>query len=126
MTTYNTNTISPNIFGTCSPISATTSIPYTISNGTGSYSYNIPNSITANIFNPPSNVIAVNGKDADIKINGKSLSVAIEKIEERLAILHPNPMLEERWEELKQLGDQYRKLEAEIIEKEKIWHILEK
>lgn len=121
-----TTTISPNIFGTCSPLSATTSIPYTISAGTGSYSYNTPNSITANIFNPPSNVLAVNGKDADIKINGKSLSVAIEKIEERLAILHPNPMLEERWEELKQLGDQYRKLEAEIIEKEKIWHILEK
>ena len=117
-------TISPNVFGTCSPISATTSIPYTISNGTGSYSYHT-NSITANIFNPPSNVIAVNGKDADIKINGKSLSVAIEKIEERLAILHLNPMLEERWEELKQLGDQYRILEAEIIEKEKIWHILE-
>lgn len=61
---------------------------------------------------------------ADIKISGKSLSETIEKIEERLGILYPNNELEEKWESLKKLGQQYRELEKEIIQKEKIMDIL--
>lgn len=60
----------------------------------------------------------------DIKIGGKSLSEAIEKIEERLGILHPNPDLEDRWEQLKELRKQYQELEKELLEKEKMWKIL--
>ena len=60
----------------------------------------------------------------DIKIGGKSLSEAIEKIEERLGILKPNPELEERWEKLKELRRQYIEMEKDILEKEKIMKIL--
>ena len=64
--------------------------------------------------------------EGDIKLKGKSLDETLTKIEERLAILHANPKLEEKWEKLKELGKQYRELETDIIEKEKIWLILKK
>lgn len=64
--------------------------------------------------------------EGGLKINGKDIIELFEKIEERLAILHPNTELESRWEELKELSKRYRELEAEIIEKEKIWAILKK
>ena len=61
---------------------------------------------------------------ADIKIGGKSLMDAISKIEDRLAILHPNAELEGRWEQLKDLRRQYEELEKDILEKEKLMKIL--
>ena len=64
--------------------------------------------------------------EGDITIKGKSLTEMLDKIEERLAILHPNEKLEDKWDELKELGKRYKELEAEIIEKEKIWSILKK
>jgi hypothetical protein len=64
--------------------------------------------------------------EGDVTIKGKSLTDMLDKIEERLAILHPNPKLEDKWDELKELGKRYKELEAEIIEKEKIWSILKK
>jgi hypothetical protein len=73
--------------------------------------------------------LKVNG-DADfegeVTIKGKSLTGMIEKIEERLAILHPNPELEDKWDELKELSKRYKELEQELIEKEKVWAILKK
>jgi hypothetical protein len=64
--------------------------------------------------------------EGDITIKGKSLTEMLDKIEERLAILHPNEKLEEKWDELKELGKRYKELEAEIIEKEKVWSILKR
>ncbi len=61
---------------------------------------------------------------ADIKIGRKSLTDAIEKIEERLGILNPNPELENRWEQLKELRRQYMELEKDLLEKEKLMKIL--
>ncbi len=61
---------------------------------------------------------------SDIKIGGKSLTEAIDKIEERLGILNPNPELEDRWEKLKELRRQYVELEKDLLEKEKIMKIL--
>ena len=63
---------------------------------------------------------------ADIKIQGKSLKESLNKIEERLGILHPNKELEEKWEQLRGLRKMYMELEQEIIEKEKMWAILKK
>jgi hypothetical protein len=60
----------------------------------------------------------------DITIGGKSLSEAINKIEERLGILNPNPELEERWDKLKELRKQYIEMERDLLEKEKIMKIL--
>jgi len=73
--------------------------------------------------------LKVNGDaefDGEITIKGKNLTDMFEKIEERLAILHPNIELEDKWDELKELGKKYRELEREIMEKEKVWEILQK
>jgi hypothetical protein len=64
--------------------------------------------------------------EGEVTLKGKSLTDMFEKIEERLAILHPNPELEDKWDELKDLANRYKELEAEIIEKEKMWKILKK
>ena len=64
--------------------------------------------------------------EGEVTLKGKSLSDLFEKIEERLAILHPNLELEDKWDELKELSKRYKELEAEIIEKEKMWKILKK
>jgi len=64
--------------------------------------------------------------DGEVRIKGKSLTDSLERIEERLAILRPNEELEEKWENLRALRNAYKELEAEIIEKEKVWNILKK
>lgn len=64
--------------------------------------------------------------EGDIVIKGKSITDRLETIEKRLAILHPNPELEGKWGQLKALGDEYRKLEQEIIEKQNMWDIIKK
>lgn len=73
--------------------------------------------------------LQVNG-DADITgeltVQGVKLSERLDKIDERLAILHPNEELEQKWENLRGLRKAYMELEAEIIEKEKVWAILKK
>ena len=38
------------------------------------------------------------------------------RLEERLNILHHNEALEDKWEELRTLGNQYRELEKELLE----------
>jgi hypothetical protein len=62
----------------------------------------------------------------DLKLQGKSLKDSLDKIEEKLAILHPNEALEEKWENLRGLRKMYMELEAEIKEKEAMWSILKK
>lgn len=62
--------------------------------------------------------------DGDIKFGNTSLRETLQSIESRLAILRPDPILESEWEELKALGDAYRKLEQEIQEKMKTWEVL--
>lgn len=77
----------------------------------------------------PNNTLHVNGDanfEGDVKLKGKSLVESLEKIEEKLAILRPNEKLEEKWDQLRDLRKQYMELEAEIIEKEKMWDILKK
>ena len=64
--------------------------------------------------------------EGEVTIKGKNLTEMLEKIDERLAILHPNPELEDRWDELKELSKRYKELEQEIIEKERVWAILKK
>ena len=95
-------------------------------NGTSSPFWNDTISIS-NITTP--NTLQVNGNaefEGDIKLKGKSLNDTLSKIEERLAILHPNTKLEEKWEKLRELRKQYQELEADILEKEKIVEILKR
>lgn len=104
--------------------------PYTISDSTitSPYYVNDLNNITfgqTNVSTP----LHVQGDaefTGDIKIKGKSLNKSLEMIEEKLAILHPNKELEDKWNELRELRNKYIQLEQEIIEKEKVWDILQK
>jgi hypothetical protein len=71
--------------------------------------------------------LSVKGKadfEDDITLKGKSLSKILDGIEQRLAILSVNTELESDWEELKELGDRYRELEAEIIAKQTMFNTL--
>jgi putative heme degradation protein len=63
-------------------------------------------------------------ENCDIKIGERSLKNFIDRVEEQLAILRPAPELEDRWEKLKDLRQQYEALKADIVEKEKIMKIL--
>jgi hypothetical protein len=47
-----------------------------------------------------------------------------EEVNKKLAILQPNPALEDRWEELKSLREQYIALEKDLLDKEKVWDII--
>lgn len=69
------------------------------------------------------NDVDINGK---LRINGVDIAKSLTKIEERLAILHPNSELESRWDELKRLREEYIRLETEIKEKEQMFQILKK
>ena len=110
-----TITLDPNIYSTINT-SITSPTTYTWSQDYSTYNN------TANV-NIDTNGISVK-EGGDIKIAGKSLSAAIEAIEERLGILNPNPELEDRWDRLKELRKQYIELEKDLLEKEKIMKIL--
>ncbi len=62
----------------------------------------------------------------DIEINGRKLSEILDKIEERLNMISPNTKLEAEWEELRVLGEQYRQLEKEILQKMAVYNELKK
>ena len=96
------------------------SSPYTVSSG-----INFPNAVyttTGTTSSPwsynPSSKITLDGPDADIKINGVSLWTTMQEIANRLNIMQINPELEVEWKELRELGEQYRKLEQHIKDKQ--------
>jgi hypothetical protein len=104
-TMYSTNTIT--LPSSSYTIGAAGSTLY--STGTGSYTWN--NVTTTS----PSVNITGDGIDmaagTDIKIDGKSLKNFIDKMEERLAILVPDPAKLERFEALKKAYEHYKLME---------------
>lgn len=62
----------------------------------------------------------------EVTIRGVKLDDRLTAIEERLGILRPNNDLEGKWEKLKALGEEYRRMEKEILEGEDIWATLKK
>ena len=70
--------------------------------------------------------IDIKGEKADIRINGKSMNKWMEQVEQRLNILTPNPELEKEWDDLRRLGERYRKLEKKCQDKAKMWEALKK
>jgi hypothetical protein len=56
--------------------------------------------------------LELDGENADILINGRSLKEFMEKMEERLAILVPDPAKLEHFEALKRAYEHYKTLEA--------------
>ena len=87
--------------------------------GAGTYRLNDPAAVLT-----ASGRMELKGDGADLTINGKSLKNWMEKVEERLNILTPNPELEKEWDELRRLGERYRKLEKKCKEKAEVWNKL--
>ena len=73
-----------------------------------------------------SGTIQLEGENADIRVNGESMMQTLRDIQDRLNMLRPNPELEAEWDQLRALGEQYRKLESEFKEKSKMWNTLKK
>jgi hypothetical protein len=113
-----TITLDPLIYSSGTSIT----VPSTVSWSQGYSANSTWTNTTANV-NIDTDGISIK-EGGDIKIAGKSLSDAIEKIEARLGILNPNPELEERWDQLKALRKQYIELENDLLEKEKLMKIL--
>lgn len=101
-----------------------------IGGGTG-YTYASPNTVpswtgTSTLSVEQSGTIELRGENPDIKMNGKSMVAWMEKVEERLNILTPNPELEKEWDDLRRLGQRYRALEKKCKEKAQMWEALKK
>lgn len=91
----------------------------TTPNGSGGYTW-------ANLTEPQSGRITLQGPNADIEVNGESLMTMLRRMEERLNILTPNPELEAEWDQLRELGEQYRELEKKLQEQADMWTALKK
>jgi hypothetical protein len=87
--------------------------PYTFSSATPNWSIRDDNNV--------SSTIDLKGENADIKINGVSLMDMLTTIQDRLNILRPNPELETEWDQLRELGAQYRELEKKLQEQSDMW-----
>lgn len=92
----------------------------TTGTGTGGVGWNL-NTTIAPAELSQAGKMSLNGSNADVEINGKSMKAWMEKVEERLNILTPNPELEKEWDDLRRLGERYRKLEKKCKEKAEVW-----
>ena len=104
---------SPYIGSITLPSTTITSGGYAYSTGTSSTTYTInptPYNWTSNNVNISSNGIDM-ASGTDIKIDGKSLKAFMDKMEERLAILVPNPDKLEKFEALKKAYEHYKLME---------------
>ena len=120
-TTNNTGSVSPGLYWGMNGTSASPAQVISTTGTNNSWITSDPNLKGASI--------QVKGDaefDGEVRIKGKNLNETLERIEEKLAILRPNEELEEKWENLRALRNAYKELEAEIIEKEKVWGILKK
>ena len=110
--------LSPNVY---------TTSPWQNLNTITGTSVNIGSSITDyNMKVDQAGQIDIKGEKADIRINGKSMNKWMEQVEQRLNILTPNPELEKEWDDLRRLGERYRKLEKKCQDKAKMWEALKK
>ena len=64
--------------------------------------------------------------DSDIEIDGLSLKATLQAINERMAVMIPNPALEREFEELRVCADRYRELEQKFLEQKAMWETLKK
>ena len=83
-----------------------------VSNGTGA------NWASTNAQTIAHGKLKVEGKDADIFINGQSLSDWMSAVDRRLSILVPNPELLEKYSALQEAYDHYKTLESLLYEQE--------
>ena len=116
--------ISPGQWDTMN-ISSTASVtaPYTITAGptyaSPSWSFS-----DLSITSQPSGKIQLEGENSDIEINGESIVGMLREIRDRLNILQVSKEMEQEWDELRVLREQYEAKLAECREKSTIWKAL--
>jgi hypothetical protein len=115
---------SHSLAGTMLDPNLTVSPTYTV--GAATWQNSSISNTTADTLINAGGQIELRGDKADVVINGVSLKETLEGIQARLNILRPNPELEAEWDELQALGEQYRRLEAELLEKQRMWSTLRK
>ena len=128
--TYTTPTYHANI--TLSPTSVVTGSPYTIAvgaNGTSASDLNWSGTswTTAPVTISQKASIDLRGEDADIVINGESLKETLQAIKDALKIpgrIQQDAKLEESFQELRQLREQYEQSVKDYKEKQKVWETL--
>ena len=77
------------------------------------------------ITSPPQAKIQLQGDDADIEINGESVVGMLREIRDRLNILQVSEEMEQEWDELRMLREQYEAKLTECKEKSRIWKALQ-
>ena len=103
----------------------------TTTTGTGGYTFNnITTSATPWITTTDgTSTLSVSGDadvGGDIRVRGRSLAEFMDSVEQRLNMLRPNPALEAEWDQLRELGEQYRALEQQLMEKSKMGNTLKR
>jgi hypothetical protein len=68
--------------------------------------------------------VSLRGEDADIEINGESVVSMLREIRDRLNILQVSAEMEQEWDELRALREQYEVKLAECREKSRAWNAL--
>ena len=112
--------ISNNMFPDSNIGAATCPNVWTTSSGSsGTWTFD-----SLSIITPSSGKLTLEGEDADIEINGRSLMQILDGIEQRLGLLKTHESMEAEWHELRAIGDQYREKLCEIEEKNKMWQTL--
>jgi C-terminal processing protease CtpA/Prc len=90
----------------------TITTPITLGGGAGSgYTY-------STATNKTNGTIKLEGSDADIFVQGKSMKAWMEGVEQRLCILEPKPELLKKYKALEQAYEHYKTLEAILYEQE--------
>jgi hypothetical protein len=108
--------------GTTVGSNGTTGIVYT-TNTTGVGSI-VGGSYNWNVRPEEAGQIRLTGPNPDIKLGDRSLLDWMTRVEQRLNMLVPNPELEKEWDELRRLGERYRKLEKKCQQKAEMWNKL--
>lgn len=106
-----------------------------LTGASGSNAYTYTGTGTNYVWNTTSNTTSIDHTlqvrgdsefDGDITVRGRSLTEFMDSVEQRLNIMRPNPALESEWDQLRELGEQYRKLERQLAEKSLMWDTLKK
>lgn len=92
-------------------VSGRISVPTTIGGAGTGYTW-------SGATNKTSSSIKLEGSDADIFVQGKSMKAWMDAVEQRLCILEPKPELLEKYQSLKQAYEHYKTLEAILYEQE--------
>ena len=86
--------------------------PITVTGAGSGYTWNTASTTTAK------GQIKLEGSDADIFVQGKSMKAWMEGVEQRLLILEPKPELLKKYKALEQAYEHYKTLEAILYEQE--------